>query len=115
MRDDLCGLRLGQTTIHRPVQVLRNLRDLAGSSQGADSHQTAVPGRKVRTQPEVTEQYVGGVLDDSRNDRTELATRSFISTPFGYEDASHFNREYKRHFGEPPMRDVERLRGLATA
>jgi hypothetical protein len=33
----------------------------------------------------------------------------------GYEDASQFNREYKRHFGEPPMRDVERVRGLATA
>jgi AraC-like DNA-binding protein len=27
----------------------------------------------------------------------------------GYDDASHFNREYKRLFGEPPMRDVERL------
>jgi AraC-like DNA-binding protein len=33
----------------------------------------------------------------------------------GYYDASHFSREYKRHFGEPPMRDVERLRELATA
>ena len=33
----------------------------------------------------------------------------------GYEDASHFSREYERHFGEPPMRDVERLRQLATA
>jgi len=28
----------------------------------------------------------------------------------GYEDASHFNRDYKRHFGLPPLRDVERLR-----
>ena len=28
----------------------------------------------------------------------------------GYEDASHFNREYKRLFGVPPMRDLERLR-----
>jgi AraC-like DNA-binding protein len=28
----------------------------------------------------------------------------------GYSDASHFNREYKRLFGAPPMRDVERLR-----
>ncbi len=31
----------------------------------------------------------------------------------GYNDASHFNREYKRLFGRPPMRDVERLREAA--
>jgi AraC-like DNA-binding protein len=31
----------------------------------------------------------------------------------GYDDASHFNREYKRRFGAPPMRDVERLRASA--
>ena len=31
----------------------------------------------------------------------------------GYDDASHFNREYKRLFGVPPMRDVERLREAA--
>ena len=29
----------------------------------------------------------------------------------GYDDPSQFSREYKRFFGEPPMRDVERLRG----
>ncbi|HJZ47143.1 MAG TPA: AraC family transcriptional regulator [Roseiflexaceae bacterium] len=28
----------------------------------------------------------------------------------GYDDAAHFNREYKSLFGFPPMRDVERLR-----
>ena len=31
----------------------------------------------------------------------------------GYDDPSHFSREYKRQFGEPPVRDVERLRGAA--
>ena len=31
----------------------------------------------------------------------------------GYNDASHFNREYKSLFGLPPMRDVERLREVA--
>lgn len=31
----------------------------------------------------------------------------------GYNDASQFNREYKRLFGRPPMRDVERLREAA--
>jgi len=33
----------------------------------------------------------------------------------GYEDQSQFNREYKRLFGEPPMRDVQRLRGAAAS
>ncbi|MFN2247134.1 MAG: AraC family transcriptional regulator N-terminal domain-containing protein, partial [Candidatus Promineifilaceae bacterium] len=36
----------------------------------------------------------------------------------GYNDASHFNREYKRLFGSPPLRDAERLRevtGLSAA
>ena len=32
----------------------------------------------------------------------------------GYNDSSHFNREYKRLFGRPPVRDVERLRHLAA-
>lgn len=31
----------------------------------------------------------------------------------GCDDASHFNREYKRQFGAPPMRDVVRLREVA--
>ena len=32
----------------------------------------------------------------------------------GYDDAAYFNREYKKLFGEPPMRDVERLREDAS-
>jgi AraC-like DNA-binding protein len=28
----------------------------------------------------------------------------------GYRNAAHFSREYKRLFGAPPMRDIERLR-----
>ncbi|HOT90603.1 MAG TPA: AraC family transcriptional regulator [Anaerolineae bacterium] len=31
----------------------------------------------------------------------------------GYKDAAHFNREYKKLFGLPPLRDVERLRESA--
>jgi len=33
----------------------------------------------------------------------------------GYGDASHFTREYKRLFGAPPVRDVERLREATLA
>jgi AraC-like DNA-binding protein len=32
----------------------------------------------------------------------------------GYGNASHFTREYKRLFGAPPLRDVDRLREAAT-
>jgi AraC-like DNA-binding protein len=33
----------------------------------------------------------------------------------GYEDPSHFSRDYKRHFGNSPLRDVEKLRSMAVA
>jgi AraC-like DNA-binding protein len=33
----------------------------------------------------------------------------------GYDDASHFSRDYRRHFGEPPLRDIQRLRESAAA
>ncbi len=33
----------------------------------------------------------------------------------GYHDTSHFNREYTRLFGVPPLRDVERLHAAPRA
>jgi AraC-like DNA-binding protein len=33
----------------------------------------------------------------------------------GYDDPSHFSREYKREFGRPPMQDIEQLRETASA
>lgn len=54
--------------------------------------------------------------------RLQEARRLMLSEDFdaasaafrvGYNDASHFNREYKSLFGVPPIRDVQRLRGEA--
>jgi AraC-like DNA-binding protein len=33
----------------------------------------------------------------------------------GYSNASHFTGEYKRLFGEPPARDVGRLREITPS
>jgi AraC-like DNA-binding protein len=32
----------------------------------------------------------------------------------GYESPSQFSREYRRFFGEPPLRDVARLRAAPS-
>jgi len=72
MRDDFPSLLLRQPVIHRPVQVVCDLPDLAGSNQRADRNETPIPGSKVRSQPKVTEQNISGVLNDSRSDVTEL-------------------------------------------
>ena len=54
--------------------------------------------------------------------RLQEARRLMLSEDFdaasaayrvGYQDASHFNREYKGLFGFPPLRDVQRLRDTA--
>jgi AraC-like DNA-binding protein len=49
------------------------------------------------------------LLLDEELDATSTAHR------VGYSDASHFNREYKRLFGEPPVRNIERLKEIVGA
>jgi AraC-like DNA-binding protein len=41
---------------------------------------------------------------------TQDMDASSASAAVGYESLSQFNREYKRHFGDPPRKDVKRLR-----
>jgi len=45
---------------------------------------------------------------------SEDLTAASAGYQVGYNDASHFSREYKSLFGAPPMRDVEQLREAAT-
>jgi AraC-like DNA-binding protein len=56
--------------------------------------------------------------------RLQEARRLMVSENFdaaqagfrvGYDDASHFSREYRRHFGKPPKKDVEQLRYATVA
>lgn len=45
---------------------------------------------------------------------TEDVDASSAAARVGYDDASQFTREYKRLFGNPPMRDVARFKQLAA-
>jgi AraC-like DNA-binding protein len=53
-------------------------------------------------------------LQDARSlmlvEDIDVTTASFL---VGYESPSQFSREYRRHFGESPARDIARLRAAA--
>jgi AraC-like DNA-binding protein len=40
---------------------------------------------------------------------TENKSAETAAYEVGYDSPTQFNREYKRQFGEPPRRDIERL------
>jgi AraC-like DNA-binding protein len=112
----------GQT--HRMVRAVERLRrdfakplrieDVAGelgmSVSGFHAHFKAVTAMSpLQFQKHLRLQEARRLMLSENLDAGEAGFR------VGYEDQSHFSRDYKRHFGEPPMRDVERLRELATA
>lgn len=45
---------------------------------------------------------------------TDKTSAEKIAYTVGYESASQFNREYARLFGQPPVRDANRLRGIGA-
>jgi transcriptional regulator GlxA family with amidase domain len=46
---------------------------------------------------------------------TELLDAATAAFQVGYESPSQFSREYNRLFGAPPLRDITKLRQMATA
>jgi transcriptional regulator GlxA family with amidase domain len=46
---------------------------------------------------------------------TEDLDASTAAVRVGYDDASQFTREYKRMFGDPPMRDIARFKQSSVA
>jgi AraC-like DNA-binding protein len=46
---------------------------------------------------------------------TEDASAETAAFTVGYESPTQFNREYKRQFGEPPHRDIQKMMGAKVA
>ena len=81
MRNHFRCLLLSEAVVHRPVEMVRNLRSLAVGNQGAHRDQTSIAGSKVRAKPQIPEQDIRRVLHDSRSHVPELllnACRPFL-------------------------------------
>ena len=94
----------------KPLKIENLARELSMSVSGFHAHFKAVTAMSpLQFQKQLRLQEARRLMLSENLDAAEAGFR------VGYDDPSHFSREYRRHFGEPPMRDVERLRELPTA
>jgi AraC-like DNA-binding protein len=92
----------------KPLRIEDVARELDMSVSSFHAHfKAATTMSPLQFQKQLRLQEARRVMLSENLDAVEAGYR------VGYDDASHFSREYKRHFGEPPVRDVERLRELA--
>jgi AraC-like DNA-binding protein len=93
---------------NQPLRIENIARELGMSVSGFHHHFKSVTAMSpLQFQKQLRLQEARRLMLGQNLDATSAAYR------VGYDDASHFNREYKRLFGAPPMRDVERLREAA--
>src|SRR6266446_2918705 len=60
--------------------------------------------------PLVIKEIIYRLLAGGQGARLEHLDAASAAFRVGYQDASHFSREYKRHFGAPPHGDIASLR-----
>jgi AraC-like DNA-binding protein len=95
---------------HRPLRIESLARELGMSVSGFHHQFKAVTAMSpLQFQKQLRLQEARRLLLGENLDAAGAGYR------VGYEDASQFSREYKRLFGQPPMRDVERLRAAARS
>jgi AraC-like DNA-binding protein len=89
----------------RPLRIEDIARELGMSVSGFHHHFKAVTALSpLQFQKQLRLQEARRLMLGEDLDAASAGYR------VGYGDASHFTREYKRLFGAPPIRDVERLR-----
>ena len=94
----------------QPIHVDELAHELGMSVSGLHRHFKAVTAMSpLQFQKQLRLQEARRLMLGEDLDAASAAFR------VGYNDASHFNREYKSVFGVPPMRDVQQLRETASA
>lgn len=93
----------------QPLRIEHLAHDLGMSVSGFHHHFKAVTALSpLQYQKQIRLQEARRLMLGEAMDAAGAAFR------VGYQDASHFSREYKSLFGAPPMRDVQRLRESTT-
>ncbi|HEX6902183.1 MAG TPA: AraC family transcriptional regulator [Thermoanaerobaculia bacterium] len=96
--------------LNQPLRIESLARELGMSVSGFHHHFKAVTAMSpLQFQKQIRLQEARRLMFGENLDAASAGYR------VGYEDASQFSREYKRLFGQPPMRDVERLREAARS
>lgn len=100
------AITLIRDSFSKPLRVEDVAKELSMSVSGFHAHfKAATAMSPLQFQKQLRLQEARRLMMSEHLDAAQAGFR------VGYEDASHFSRDYKRHFGEPPMRDVEKLRG----
>ncbi|HZW07442.1 MAG TPA: AraC family transcriptional regulator [Phycisphaerales bacterium] len=93
----------------KPLRVDQMARELGMSVSGFHAHFKAVTAMSpLQFQKDLRLQEARRLMLSTGLDAGEAGYR------VGYQDPAHFSREYKKHFGQPPARDVDRLRSLSV-
>ncbi|MEH2277204.1 MAG: AraC family transcriptional regulator [Nostoc sp.] len=99
------AVELIRQNFDQPLKIDSVARDLGMSASSFHHHFKAVTSMSpLQFQKQIRLQEARRLMLGEDLDAFTAGNR------VGYEDASHFSREYKRLFGEPPLRDVDRLR-----
>lgn len=103
------GVEWLRREFNRPLRIEVIARELGMSPSGFHHHFKALTAMSpLQFQKQLRLQEARRLMLGEGLDATSAGYR------VGYEDASYFNREYKKLFGEPPVRNVERLRESIT-
>lgn len=94
----------------QPLRIEALAKELGMSSSGFHHHFKAITDMSpLQYQKQLRLQEARRLMLGESLDAASAGYR------VGYDDASHFSRDYKRYFGESPIRDVERLRSMTIA
>jgi AraC-like DNA-binding protein len=91
----------------KPLRIEDVAREIGMSVSGFHAHFKAVTAMSpLQFQKQLRLQEARRLMLTESLDAAEAGFQ------VGYDDASHFSRDYKRHFGDPPFRDIQNLREL---